>query len=195
MGTAPAPPPRILQASDDPKALYLPLEKANRTAAGRFEVHGLLSHALFVAQHRARIMAQSGECDDPPLHVYMVRARQLLAHAEIRSDVEQLALVGRTSGVFLLIPELDELPADLISRTARISLSIASKVINNPAMYGAEVGVFCDRCGADECHDIWVFNGSTQEERFELARGSLRAEGWRCDDDGDLCAACVKKAG
>lgn len=54
-----------------------------------------------------------------------------------------------------------------------------------------QIGVFCDRCGETEDHDYWVPEDSTQPERFEIARKTLRGRGWRCDEVGDFCPECL----
>jgi hypothetical protein len=56
--------------------------------------------------------------------------------------------------------------------------------------FPSQIGVFCDGCGTTVERDYVVSETMTQPERFEVARASLRHEGWQCDSSGDWCPAC-----
>lgn len=56
------------------------------------------------------------------------------------------------------------------------------------------IAVYCGDCGSAVTADYIVSADETGAERLELAREHLRAEGWRCNDKGDLCPACPAPA-
>ncbi|MEU6712911.1 hypothetical protein ABZ897_15635 [Nonomuraea sp. NPDC046802] len=52
------------------------------------------------------------------------------------------------------------------------------------------IGVFCDGCRTTVERDYVVSKAMTKPERFEVARATLRREGWQCDESGDWCPTC-----
>ncbi|MEV0584059.1 hypothetical protein [Nonomuraea sp. NPDC050310] len=56
--------------------------------------------------------------------------------------------------------------------------------------FPCQIGVFCDGCGTATERDYVVSEAMTKPERFEVARITLRRDGWQCDASGDWCTAC-----
>jgi hypothetical protein len=59
-----------------------------------------------------------------------------------------------------------------------------------PDEYPSQISVFCDGCGTTVTRDYVVSETMSRPERLEVARASLRGEGWRCDESGDWCPTC-----
>jgi hypothetical protein len=59
-----------------------------------------------------------------------------------------------------------------------------------PDEFPSQIGVFCDGCGTTVKRDYVVSEAMSKTERLEVARVSLRGDGWQCDESGDWCPAC-----
>lgn len=65
----------------------------------------------------------------------------------------------------------------------------------NSGLMPAQIGVFCDDCGATAERDYLVPEDSTQKGRFAIARAHLaKNEGWQCNQYGDFCPNCIAKS-
>lgn len=60
-----------------------------------------------------------------------------------------------------------------------------------PQLYPAFITIFCDRCGTEHSGDYLVSETDAPATRHGYARTHLRAQGWRCDENGDLCPGCL----
>lgn len=60
-----------------------------------------------------------------------------------------------------------------------------------PDEFPSKITVFCDECHTEVTRDYVINEDMTKAERLEVARASLRREGWRCDAFGDHCPACT----
>lgn len=77
--------------------------------------------------------------------------------------------------------------------TSTVPPEIVSAILRDPdsPLYPSQIGVFCDDCGTEVVRDYLVSTEQTKVERLEVARASLRGEGWQCDEEGDFCPACT----
>jgi hypothetical protein len=75
-----------------------------------------------------------------------------------------------------------------------VSAILRSTDTGPDALYPAQIGVFCDDCGTAVERDYLVNDRMGRQERFEVARVHLRAEGWSCNRDTDLCPNCAPAA-
>ncbi|MET7713708.1 hypothetical protein [Streptomyces sp. NPDC005407] len=85
-------------------------------------------------------------------------------------------------------------PAPRIATPEEVSAILRSNDTSPEAPYPCQIGVYCDDCGTVVSRDFIVNDLMPKPERLELARAALRAEGWTCDADGDLCPPCAKDA-
>lgn len=74
-----------------------------------------------------------------------------------------------------------------------------SAVLRDPdegpdALYPSRIGVFCDDCGTVEENDYLVNDRMEKQARLEAARAALRAKGWSCTPDADLCPNCHQES-
>ncbi|MFI1889866.1 hypothetical protein [Streptomyces jumonjinensis] len=72
-----------------------------------------------------------------------------------------------------------------------VSAILRSDDTGPDALHPAQIGVFCDHCGRADERDYLVNDRTSRPERFEIARRHLRAEGWTCTPDADLCPTCT----
>jgi hypothetical protein len=71
---------------------------------------------------------------------------------------------------------------------------VVNAIIRDPdsPLYPSQIGVYCDDCGTTVKADYLVSTDMTKAERLEVARKHLRAQGWRCDEFGDVCPTCER---
>jgi hypothetical protein len=71
---------------------------------------------------------------------------------------------------------------------------IVNAIIRDPdsPLHPSQIGVYCDDCGTTVKADYLVSTNMTKAERLEVARKHLRAQGWRCDEFGDVCPSCER---
>jgi hypothetical protein len=73
-----------------------------------------------------------------------------------------------------------------------VSAMLRSDDTGPDAPYPCQIGVYCDDCGTVVEGDYIVNDRMSKPERLEIARAHLRAAGWTCDADGDLCPPCAR---
>lgn len=73
---------------------------------------------------------------------------------------------------------------------ARSHPGAAGEGEGNGVAYPAQLTVYCDDCGLEVTGDYVVKDSDDGPTRYEYARTHLRTQGWKCDNDGDLCPSC-----